>query len=71
MCRHARYLSHEAPPLPLPQCPNRAGCRCVYRHFEDRRTGSRRTDDLKNGTKSETPPKNRRASRGRRARDQA
>jgi hypothetical protein len=70
LCRNARFLAQEAPMLPLPECPNRPGCRCVYRHFDDRRNGPRRTEDLKGGLKSDTPPKNRRALRGRRARDQ-
>jgi hypothetical protein len=36
-----RFLSAEAPPLPLAGCPLRA-CRCVYRHFDDRRQEDRR-----------------------------
>ncbi|MCE9677840.1 hypothetical protein LZP69_01360 [Shewanella sp. AS1] len=31
-----RFLSLEAPTLPLPGCSN-SECRCHYRHFEDRR----------------------------------
>jgi hypothetical protein len=70
LCRNARYLSHEAPRLPLPQCTDRPGCRCTYRHFEDRRVSTRRTEDLRNGVKPDAPRENRRGSRGRRARDQ-
>lgn len=36
-----RYLSSEAPGLPLPDC-NNVACSCVYQHFEDRRCGERR-----------------------------
>lgn len=40
--RNVRYLLHEAPRLPLPQCPQRATCSCRYRKFSDRRTADRR-----------------------------
>jgi hypothetical protein len=40
--RSFRYLLSQAPRLPLPQCPQRAGCTCAYRKFADRRTGDRR-----------------------------
>jgi hypothetical protein len=44
-CGATRWLSAEAPRLPLPSC--RAGhCECVYRHHADRRTGPRRRFDL-------------------------
>lgn len=33
-----RFLSVQAPPLPLPGCD--LGCRCVYRHHADRRAPS-------------------------------
>jgi hypothetical protein len=70
MRRNVRYLSGEAPLLPLADCPNRAGCKCSYRHFEDRRCGPRRTEDLKSGLQADVPARNRRATRGRRERDQ-
>lgn len=41
-----RYLSEEAPHLPLDGCTCAMSCRCVYRHFADRRTESRREADL-------------------------
>ena len=63
-CKGKRYLSSEAPQLPLAQC-DAARCHCKYRHFEDRRSAERRRDDA--------PPvrdgANRRSSRGRRATD--
>lgn len=36
-----RFLSREAPQLPLPACTNGV-CNCVYQHFCDRRRGERR-----------------------------
>jgi hypothetical protein len=69
LCRNMRFLSHEAPHLPLPECPNSANCRCVYKHFEDRRANPRRTTDLGGALPSETPKTNRRQARGRRAQD--
>jgi hypothetical protein len=52
MCRAAasivgqRYLSEEAPALPLPDCDTPRDCRCVYQHFTDRRTDTRRESDI-------------------------
>ncbi|MDP9008552.1 MAG: hypothetical protein M3N91_07580, partial [Pseudomonadota bacterium] len=40
-----RYLSQEAPGLPLSGCTERA-CTCHYRHYEDRRSSLRRTSDV-------------------------
>jgi len=38
-----RFLSHEAPALPLKNC-DQARCECIYRHFSDRRAqGDRRS----------------------------
>jgi hypothetical protein len=71
MCRYSRFLADEAPSLPLPDCDRRATCPCTFKHYEDRRAGPRRTDDLKRGVKSDAPALNRRAARGRRPRDQA
>jgi len=45
--RHAfrvRYLSKQAPPLPLAGCTTR-NCECRYRHHEDRRSSLRRSSD--------------------------
>jgi hypothetical protein len=36
-----RFLSDDAPPLPLPYCDGRT-CACRFRHFSDRRVGDRR-----------------------------
>jgi len=37
-----RFLSNEAPLLPLPDCSNAPGCRCKYQHWDDRRQEDRR-----------------------------
>jgi len=74
LCRNARYLSGEAPRLPLPKCAHPEACPCTYRHHEDRRAATRRTADV--GTPdvrtSESGKRvaNRRISRGRRSGDQ-
>lgn len=39
------FLCAEAPRLPLKACTNPKGCRCKYRHLEDRRQGPRRHRD--------------------------
>lgn len=41
-----RFLSEEAPLLPLEGCTTPDRCTCVYRHYEDRRTDKRRDTDL-------------------------
>jgi len=40
-----RLLSAEAPLLPLKTCDRPADCKCIYRHFEDRRKGPRRQNE--------------------------
>jgi len=40
-----RFLSREAPALPLRKC-NCAACQCRYEHYDDRRKGSRRARDF-------------------------
>lgn len=40
--KSVRLLSSEAPRLPLATCDHPATCKCVYRHFDDRRQGPRR-----------------------------
>jgi hypothetical protein len=44
-CRSARFLSAEAPRLPLSQCTASDTCRCVYSHYVDRRANPRRGDE--------------------------
>jgi len=43
--RGQRFLSREAPALPLKDCQV-AGCTCRYEHHDDRRTGPRRAQEL-------------------------
>ena len=43
--RHRRFLSREAPVLPLAGCGSRQ-CECRYEHHDDRRKGLRRAHDL-------------------------
>ena len=40
-----RLLSAEAPRLPLATCDHPANCKCIYRHFADRRHDSRRDNE--------------------------
>lgn len=41
-----RFLSEDAPRLPLDECQCVQDCHCVYRHFSDRRTEVRRDADM-------------------------
>ena len=43
--RDHRFLSREAPPLPLKKCDS-AECTCRYEHFDDRRKGPRRAHEI-------------------------
>lgn len=43
--RNHRFLSREAPVLPLKDC-DRTDCQCRYQHYEDRRDAQRRARDL-------------------------
>jgi hypothetical protein len=63
-----RYLSADAPRLPLADCTSPDSCPCVYRKHPDRRTGPRREEDT-TGLKRSSPTPERRASRGRRSTD--
>lgn len=65
-----RFLSAEAPPLPMPTCDSR-NCRCRYVHHDDRRAGAdRRHRDVGNRNIALAKGGDRRSSRGRRATDQ-
>jgi hypothetical protein len=61
-----RFLSSEAPRLPLKQC-DAARCDCKYRHFPDRRGEPRRAEDA--GAPSKSVKNERREKRGRRESD--
>jgi hypothetical protein len=40
-----RFLSPEAPRLPLTECPKPESCVCGYKHYADRRAHARRKED--------------------------
>jgi hypothetical protein len=62
-----RYLSADAPRLPLSDCTSAAACPCVYRKHSDRRAGPRREADTSGLKRSSIPE--RRGGRGRRSTD--
>ena len=62
-----RFLSEEAPLLPLAECSNPQGCRCVYEHFDERRDNLRRESDV--GLPVRTHLEEKRAGLGRRITD--
>ena len=62
-----RFLSDEAPLLPLASCDNPQGCKCVYEHFDERRDGLRRETDIGLPVRLQNAEK--RAGRGRRITD--
>ena len=65
--RGKRYLSKDAPTLPLSQCDRRERCGCRYRHHEERRgKEDRRAGSPAIGKRVETE---RRSKAGRRAED--
>ena len=45
-CRGKRFLSREAPALPMPECSHPQLCECIYRHFADRRIKARRRNEI-------------------------
>lgn len=64
-----RYLTGEAPLLPLPNCDRPLECQCSYRHRSDRRSGARR--GAESGLPTPNPPAQaeRRTQDGRRVTD--
>jgi hypothetical protein len=64
-----RFLSKEAPWLPLKGCVMGSDCRCWYQHHEDRRVLSRRAPDLWNPVHTRYVREERRRVRGRRSAD--
>lgn len=63
-----RFLSMEAPRLPLDECSNIQDCRCRYQHHDDRRSQPRRDADVGLPTGSHASGERRRG-RGRREED--
>ncbi len=45
LLRGKRFLSRNAPRLPLPECSKQDSCDCKYRHLGDRRGPPRRAGD--------------------------
>jgi hypothetical protein len=64
-----RFLSREAPRLPLSNCVLSEGCSCSYQHHDDRRERPRRGEDVGAMTRDEFRGLERRQKRGRRASD--
>lgn len=64
---NTRYLSKEAPRLPLPSCGAHS-CGCHYRHYQDRRRSPRRAADVA-ASRINWAGRERRAARGRRSTD--
>jgi hypothetical protein len=62
-----RYLSKQAPRLPLPSC-DASTCGCRFKHHKDRRSGPRRNSDVGMVTAAFSGRERRRAG-GRRASD--
>lgn len=64
--KNRRWLSREAPLLPLPGCTRPDTCKCTYSHHDDRRMGSRRTEDLDVFSRGPRVANERRARKSRR-----
>jgi hypothetical protein len=64
-----RFLSLEAPRLPLSQCPAPQSCRCGYKHYDDRRTHARRREDRTGYRPHHDSAQERRAREDRRSTD--
>jgi len=67
--RGARFLSAEAPRLPLAQCTTPKSCICAYKHHEDRRGQPRRKDEAMGLPRNNKVAQERRAERDRRKSD--
>jgi hypothetical protein len=75
LLRQTRFLSNQAPTLPLQGCTLPRSCVCKYKHFRDRRSGPRRATEselFQNALSRHVTAawsQERRAQRGRRATD--
>ncbi|MGB5132449.1 MAG: hypothetical protein WBO00_07535 [Steroidobacteraceae bacterium] len=65
--RQRRWLSREAPQLPLPGCTRPDTCRCTYQHHDDRRAGGRRAEETDVFRAQTRPVVERRSRRDRRS----
>jgi hypothetical protein len=70
-CRGRRYLTKEAPRLPLADCDRVDRCECRYAHLPDRRHKSRRRTDLGVPTPPRPGEIEKRQRSGRRSEDLA
>lgn len=66
--RDKRFLSRDAPPIPLPSC-SAPDCDCVYVHYDDRRSGPRRDAYLHGAYRQGERKQERRRQTGRRFSD--
>jgi len=66
-----RFLSSDAPRLPLTDCSMPSACRCHYKHHEDRREKPRRASERGSFPGVDHVAHERRHHRGRRAADSA
>jgi hypothetical protein len=66
-----RFLSAEAPRLPLAECQAKDSCACAYRHHADRRGPPRRRDETTGLRRSSQISQERRVTLGRRQSDHA
>jgi hypothetical protein len=69
---NVRLLAADVPLLPLKACDRPGTCKCIYRHFDDRRRKfPRRVEHALNALMACTPGVERRTRRGRRESDYA
>lgn len=69
--RSARFLSKEAPRLPLAECNTSDTCTCVYKHHADRRAQPRRQDEQDGLRRSGKVEQERRQTPDRRRTDES
>jgi hypothetical protein len=67
--RTTRFLSGDAPRLPLPECSTSDTCTCVYKHHADRRAQPRRLDEKDGLRRSVKVEQERRQTHDRRKTD--
>jgi hypothetical protein len=65
--RGRRFLSAQAPRLPIAECSQPQNCQCSYRHYSDRRAGLRRADESAGFKRTKRNTEERRQNRDRRS----
>jgi hypothetical protein len=65
--RGRRFLSAQAPRLPIPECSQPQNCQCSYRHYSDRRAGLRRAEEAAGFKRTSRNTEERRQNRDRRS----